>query len=199
MRMHILAVSLFGLIARLTGAEPVDQSLLDLPGVVKVAIQHEAAGHSIAAIEHSVSDGHSFYQVRIVQDGLDKRMVLASDGTVVEMRDFAAVNHAIASGTEASKQAWDKTKEVATNSWQATKETVRKAVDAFRSDELTLNQVPPVPRMALERSADGDRITDIHAVSEAHGVIYRATFRAADGRTRTVSVAEDGTPVTNPP
>jgi hypothetical protein len=169
-----------------------DQTLLDLPVAVKTTIVREAGGRSIAGLDSTVHDGHPAYRVRIEQDGIDKRVTINADGSVVDITDFPAVNNAIASSKQAGTEAWSTTKDVAAKTWEASKETVRRAIDAFRSDDLTLNQVPQVPRATLERTAAGNRITDIHATSDAHGTAYHAVIRTPDGHAQTIVVRDDG-------
>lgn len=204
MRLTLPAVFSTSLLMSLVAAEAPDTTLIDLPTPVKTTIQREATGHSVAAIERDLRDGQTVYRVRIAQEGIDKRLLIASDGSVLEVRDFPAINDAIASSKEAGKEAWDKTAEVsgeawdktkavATRSWEATKETVRNATSSFRSDGLTLNQVPRAPRTTLEREAAGDRLDGIRVLSDdGAGSRYQASITRADGSKRTVVVAEDG-------
>jgi uncharacterized membrane protein YkoI len=191
------------------GAADVDQSLLDLPKAVKSSIQREATGLGVGAIEREVKDGRILYSVRIEQEGIDKRVSIASDGTVLEVSDYAAVNNALTGSKQASKEAWDKTKEVsgqawdktkdvAAKTWEATKDTVGKATSAFKSDELTLNQVPVVPRATMEREAAGNRLSSIRVSNDEKGAIYRATISHPDGTNRALAVREDGTLAPSP-
>jgi NADH dehydrogenase/NADH:ubiquinone oxidoreductase subunit G len=184
-----------------------DQTLLQLPAPVRTAIERAATGRDIAAIERDQREGRTVYRVRIAQEGIDKRMVIAADGTVLEVSDYRDVNQALANGKQAGKEAWDKTKEAsgeawdatrdaASRTWQATKETVAKATSAFKSDELTLNQVPPAPRATMEREAAGNRLSGIRAVTEEQVTRYHATITQPDGTTRRLVVRDDGTLVT---
>lgn len=190
-------------------AEPDHDPLLELPTPVKTTIQRQAIGSQVAAIERDQREGRTVYRVRIAQEGIDKRLIIASDGALLEVSDYPAVNNAIADGKQASKEAWDKTKEVsgeawdatkgaASRTWDATKDTVRKATSAFKSDELTLNQVPRAPRETMEREAAGNRLTGIRATSDDQVTLYRATISHPDGITRALVVREDGTLVTEP-
>jgi hypothetical protein len=189
--------------------ESANDPLLELPTPVKTTIQREATGHNVAAIERDQREGRTVYRVRIAQEGIDKRLIIASDGSLLEVSDYPAVNSALADGKQAGKEAWDKTKEVsgeawdatkgaASRTWEATKDTVRKATSAFNSDELTLNQVPRAPRDTMEREAAGNRVTGIRATSDDQATLYRATISHPDGTTRIVIVREDGTLVTAP-
>ena len=190
-------------------AESGNDPLLELPVPVKTTIQREATGHSVAAIERDQREGRTIYRVRIAQEGIDKRLIIASDGSLLEVSDYPAVNNAIADGKQAGKEAWDKTKEVsgeawdatkgaATRTWEATKDTVRTATSAFKSDELTLNQVPRVPRDTIEREAAGTRVTGIRATTGEHVTLYHATISPPDGTSRVLVVRDDGTLVTAP-
>jgi hypothetical protein len=192
MRVTAVAAAL-ALMVQASAVESAHETLLDLPVVVKTTIIREAAGHAIAALETTTHDGHLAYRVRIAQEGIDKRLTINPDGMVVDITDFPAVNSAITNSTQAGKEAWDATTHAATTTWEASKETVRNAIDAFRSDDLTLNQVPALPRATLERLAAGNRITDIHAHTEAHGTTYQATIRPPDGHAQTLVVRDDGT------
>lgn len=190
-------------------ADSAQDPLLELPTPVKTTIRREATGHQVAAIERDLREGRTVFRVRIAQEGIDKRLIIASDGALLEVSDYPAVNNAIADGKEAGKEAWDKTKEVsgeawdatkgaASRTWEATKDTVRKATSAFNSDELTLNQVPRIPRETMEREAAGNRVTGIRATSTDKATLYHATISHPDGTTRAVIVRDDGTLVTAP-
>jgi hypothetical protein len=203
MRLILPAVFSSSLLLTLVAAESGPASLLDLPGPVKATIQREATGHSVAAIERDERDGRAVYRVRIAQDGIDKRLLIGTDGTVLEVSDYPAVNRAIAGSKEAGKEAWDKTKEVsgeawdktkdaAARTWEATKETVGSATSAFKSDELTLNQVPRAPRATMEREAAGDRLSGIRAQQDGTATRYHATITKPDGTKRALVVGEDG-------
>jgi hypothetical protein len=203
MRFILPAFFTSSLLLTLAAAESAEASLLDLPAPVKATIQREATGHSIAAIERDERDGRTVYRVRITQEGIDKRLLIATDGSVLEVSDYPTINRAIADGKEAGKEAWDKTKQVsgeawdktkdaAARTWEATKETVHKATNAFHSDELTLNQVPAAPRATFEREAAGNRISGIIARQEGEKIRYQATITVPDGSTRTVMVDEHG-------
>ncbi len=187
----------------LGAAESGSDPLLDLPTAVKTTIQREAVGHQLAGIEREVREGRTVYRVRIAQEGIDKKLIIASDGTVLEISDYPAVNQALTGGKQASKEAWDKTKEVsgeaweatkgvASRTWEATRDTVQKATSSFKSDELTLNQVPRAPRLTMEREAAGNRLTGIRATSDAQQTLYHATVSHPDGTKRTLVVNEDG-------
>jgi hypothetical protein len=177
----------------LSAADMPNHTLVDLPEAVKAAILRQAGSNTIGAIEIGLFGDRDVYFVRIEQPGIDKRVTIATDGSVLKVSDYEEVNRAIVAGKDAGRGAWDKTKEVAGDTWSATKETVRKAAKAFSSDELTLNQVPERPRATLEREAAGNRLTDIHAESVREDVLYRATIRQPDGAKRAIAVHEDGT------
>lgn len=209
MRLILPAVFTTSLLLSLGAAESGADPLLDLPVPVKNTIQRSATGHQIAAIERDLREGQTVYRVRIAQEGIDKRLIIASDGALLEVSDYPAVNNAIAGGKQAGKEAWDKTKEVggeawdatkgaAARTWEATKETVGKATSAFKSDELTLNQVPRQPRETMEREAAGNRLTGIRATVEGQATLYRATVSHPDGSKRDLVIREDGTLLTTP-
>jgi len=198
-----------GLLVTLGAAEARNDPMLDLPTAVKTTIQKESIGHNIAAIERDQRDGRMVYRVRIAQEGIDKRLVIASDGTLLEVSDYPAVNNALTGGKAAGKEAWEKTKDVsgeawdatkdvASRTWEATKETVGKATRAFKSDDLTLNQVPRAPRTTMEREAEGNRLTDIRTTTENQIIFYHVTIDYPDGTKRPLVVQEDGTLVTSP-
>jgi len=191
------------------GAESGKDPLLELPTPVKTTIQREATGHNVAAIARDQREGRTVYHVRIAQEGIDKRLVIASDGALLEVSDYPAVNDAIADGKQASKEAWDKTKEVsgeawdatkgaASRTWEATKDSVRKATSSFNSEELTLNQVPRLPRETMEREAAGNRLTGIRTTIADQITLYHVTINHPDGTARALIVGEDGTLVTAP-
>ena len=69
---------------------------------------------------------------------------------------------------------------------------MRKATASFRSDELTLNQIPERPRATMEREAAGNRLTDLRAESSPDHLLYWATIRLPDGSKRLIAVREDG-------
>lgn len=179
-------------------AEKPDFTLLDLPTLVKSTITREAGLKSISAITREVLEGRQVYYARIEQDGIDTWVAVAPDGTVIKVSSHEDINNAITSGKEAGQKAWDKTKEVATGTWAATKETARKAVAVFRSDDLTLNQVPERPRATMEREAAHNRLTDISVDASKPELLYRATVRSPDGTTRAIVVREDGTLAPSP-
>ena len=179
-----------GLLTVLSAAEDIDQTLLDLPAPVKAAIQREGTGQSIGGIERGTRDGLAMYYVRIeMLEGFAKHLTIASDGVVMKIIEYPAVNEAIATSTGAKVA----TKEPAAARWEATVATVRKTVEAYRSDELTLNQVPALPRAALEGIAAGDRVQNIHASGTGTGTVYRADITQPDGAKRTIAVQDDGT------
>lgn len=207
MRLILPAVFTTSLLLTHAAVHTADQTLLQLPVPVRTAIERAATGHDIAAIERDQREGRTVYRVRIAQEGIDKRMVIAADGTVLEVSDYREVNQALTDGKQAGKEAWDKTKEAsgeawdatkdaASRTWQATKDTVAKATSAFKSDELTLNQVPLVPRTTMEREAAGNRISGIRAVTQSQGIHYHATITQPDGAARKLVVRDDGTLVT---
>jgi hypothetical protein len=209
MRLVLPAVFTSSLLLSLGAAESSTDALLELPVPVKTTIQREATGHSVAAIERDLREGRTVYRVRIAQQGIDKRLVIASDGALLEVSDYPTVNNAIANGKQAGKdvlekskevggEAWDATKDVASRTWEATRDTVRKATATFNSDELTLNQVPPLPRTTMEREAAGNRLTSISASPEGQSTLYHATIGYSDGTKRVLMVREDGTLVGAP-
>jgi hypothetical protein len=178
----------------MSAAHAADQSLLQLPAPVKTAIEREAFGHDVAAIERDEREGQPVFRVRIAQVGIDKRLVIAKDGTVLEVKDYPLINRAISEGKQTGEEAWDKTKETtahawdkskeaATRAWEATKDTVHQATNAFRSDELTLNQVPRLPRATLEREAAGNRLGVIFPRFSGRGVkrLWSAGVRSPSG------------------
>ncbi len=179
-------------------AEKPDVTLLDLPMAVKATITREAGLKSINAITRGVVDNHPVYYAQIDQVGIDTWLSVAPDGTLLKVDSHEDINKAITNGKEVGQNAWDKTKEVAGTTWAATKETAHKAVAVFRSDDLTLNQVPERPRATMEREAAGNRLTDIGVDSTKPDLLYRATVKSPDGTTRAILVREDGTLVTHP-
>ena len=209
MRLILPTAFTTSLLLIITTTHGADQTLLQLPAPVKIAIEREATGHIIAAIERDQREGQTVYRVRIAQEGIDKRLVIAGDGTVLEVSDYSSVNKAISDSKQAGREAWDKTKEVsgetwdatkdvASRSWEATKDTVRKATDAFSSDTLTLNQVPRIPRATLEREAAGERLGEIRVTVDQQVTNYHATITRPDGSKRKLVVREDGTLVATP-
>lgn len=209
MRLTLPAVFTTSLLLHLGAAEAGNDPLLDLPAPVKTTIQRQATGHQIAAIERDQREGRTVYRVRIAQEGIDKRLIIAADGSLLEVSDYPAVNNALADGKKAGQEAWDKTKEVsgeawdatkdaATRTWEATKTTVRKATSAFNSEDLTLNQVPRAPRQTMEQAAAGNRLSGIRVSGDEQAPLYHATITHPDGTTRTLVVREDGTLVTTP-
>jgi uncharacterized membrane protein YkoI len=169
-----------------------DHSLLELAEPVRATILREAAGRDVVLLELGSEDGRPVYYVRIRQQGLDKRLTIGRDGTILAQRDFKEINDALAATRDGSEKAWEKTKEGAKTAWDATKETVGKAVKAFGSDDLTLNQVPARPRAALERAAAGNRLGDIHYKTVDGKPCYEATIKPSDGKSTVVRVDEDG-------
>ena len=87
-----------------------NHSLLDLPPAVKATIQRQAADHSIGAIERGILDERQVYHVRIEQPGIDKRVTIAVDGSLLKVSNFEEVNKAITASKEAGHGAWNKTK-----------------------------------------------------------------------------------------
>jgi hypothetical protein len=169
-----------------------DQTLLDLPAAAKEAIRKEAGGRTINGITREVADGKTVYKATIAQNGIDERLSVAADGTVLDKSDYKAVNDATANAKRTGSAAWEKTKEVSKSAWQATKDTVGKAVDSFKSDELTLNQVPEKPRATLEKEAGLDRLTDIRVKDVDGKHTYLATVVPSTGDKVHLTVAEDG-------
>lgn len=209
MRLALPAIFAVSLLLDAGAAEADNHALLELPTAVKATIQRQATGHQVAAIERDQREGRTVYRVRIAQEGIDKRLIIAADGSLLEVNDYPAVNSALADGKKAGKEAWDKTREVsgeawdatkdaATRTWEATKSTVRKATSAFKSEDLTLNQVPRAPRQTMEQAAAGDRLSGIRVSGDEQAPLYHATITHPDGTTRTLVVREDGTLVTTP-
>jgi len=179
-----------GLLTALSAAEDIDQTLLDLPAPVKATIQREATGKSIGVIERGTRDGLAIYYVQIeLLEGMDKRLTIASDGVVMKITEYPAVNEAIAT----SKVAKVVTQEPVAVNWEATAATVRKTTESYRSDELTLNQVPAIPRTALEVIAAGNRLENLHVSGTGTGTVYRADIIQPEGAQRSIAVRDDGT------
>lgn len=209
MRVILPTMLTFSLQVTMTAGQASDQTLLHLPAPVTSTIEREANGRTIAAIACDERDGRRVYRVRITQEGIDQRLLIGSDGMVLDSTDHSALNQAIAVGkqiaveawdntTEAGVEAWDATKNAANRTWEATRDTVRHVTTAYHSDDLTLNQVPRAPRETMERTAAGNRLSDIHAIGVEHSTHYRATITHPDGTLRSLVVREDGTLVTAP-
>lgn len=211
MRLALPAVFTTSLLLSLNldAAEDGNDALLELPVLVKTTIQRQATGHPVAAIERDQREGRTVYRVRIAQEGIDKRLVIATDGSLLEVKDYPALNSALSGGKKAGQEAWDKTKEVsgeawdatkdaATRAWEASKTTVHKATSDFKSEDLTLNQVPRAPRQTMEQAAAGDRLSGIRVSGDEQAPLYHATITRPDGTTRTLVVREDGTLVITP-
>lgn len=167
----------------------IDQSLIDLPAPVKATIQRESTGQSIGVIERGTRDGRAVYYIRIESlDGINKHLTIGGDGVVMKIMDYPAVNEAIPT----SSSVLVATAEPAVASWEATATSVRKTMENYRSDELTLNQIPPLPRAALEGLAAGHRLQNIHASATGRGMIYRADISQPEGAKRMIAVGDNG-------
>lgn len=175
--------------------------LAELPEPAREAIQREAAGATIGDITRVIQDGGVVYQVTLPTDGLDRRVEVAADGTVLrtqapggEVRREGA--EAWEKTKEASNQAWEATKETSQEAWQSTKEVAGSAWErgreALDDDGLTLGNVPPKVKAALERETAGQEVTDIDVEAQGGTVFYAAEVRVPDARNRVVRVDLDG-------
>ena len=187
-------------------------TLADLPEPVRAVVESRTAGQEIRAIERVTDEGRDVYHVRVHKDGLDQRLTVASDGTVIADRDFKpgdGKDSGSSSGSESdgddawkdtkqgTQKAWDKTKEGSGKAWDKTKQVSSDAWTDARSalddDGLTLENVPKPVADAIRAEAGSNEVQDID-VEAKHGKIwYQAEIRVKDGRNRTVDIAEDGT------
>ncbi len=187
-------------------------TLADLPEPARAVVESRTAGHEIRAIERGTDDGREVYHVRVHQDGLDQRLTVASDGTVVADRDFKpgdGTDSGSSSGSasdgddawkdtkQGTQKAWDKTKEGSEKAWDKTKQVSSGAWTDARSalddDGLTLANVPKPVADAIRAEAGSNEVQDIDVEAKQGKIWYQAEIRVKDGRNRTVAIAEDGT------
>src|SRR5688572_25705592 len=79
--------------------------LAELPEPARLSIQREAAGIPIGDITRTTSEGRVIYDVRLEQEGADRRIQVAADGSVLSEHGR---------GGEVKREAgeaWDETKD----------------------------------------------------------------------------------------
>ncbi|MBA3685781.1 MAG: PepSY-like domain-containing protein [Planctomycetes bacterium] len=183
-------------------------TLTDLPEPVRAVVETRTAGHEIRGIERGLDEGREVFHVRIRQDGLDQRLTVASDGTVIADRDFKPGDDAgHSSGSEGDEDAWQDTKQGTREAWEKTKEGSGKAWDktkqvsggawtdaraAFDEDGLTLETVPAPVAATLRAEAGSNEVQDIDVEAKGGKIWYEAEIRVKDGRNRSILIAEDG-------
>ena len=175
--------------------------LAELPEPARETIQREAAGTPIGEITRTTIDGRVVYEVRLADEGLDRRVQVAADGTVLTRHDRGGEvkqesGEAWEETKEASGKAWEATKETSQEAWQSTKEASgsawergRKALDG---DGLTPANVPAKVKATLERELAGQEITDIDVEAVDGTVFFAAEVRVPDARNRVVRIDLDG-------
>jgi len=175
--------------------------LAELPQPVRDAIQREAGNLDIGEITRHVDEGRIVYEVRITQEGPDRRLQVSAEGEVIPGHDHGGEvkeqgKEAWDDTKEAGAKAWDATKETSQEAWQSTKEVTGSAWERSRQalddDGLTLDTVPAPVKAAFLRAAAGQEITDID-VEATHGrIFYQAEVRVPDARNRVITVDADG-------
>jgi len=175
--------------------------LAELPAPAREAIQREAGESPIGDVTRLTTDGRVVYQVTIGRDGIDRRVQVAADGTVLREHDR---------GGEVAREgaeAWEKTKDASHEAWQATKETSKEAWattkdvagnawergrSALDDDGLTLANVPSAVKAGIEREAAGQEVVDIDVDASAGAVFYAAELRVPEARNRIVKIDLQG-------
>jgi uncharacterized membrane protein YkoI len=166
-----------------------DITLEQAPLPVQQTLKREAGAEPVQWVQRDNDQGQVVYHARIKQDGLDKRVTVAPDGSVLEKKDFSEVNaksHAAWEKTkEASKEAWEKTKEVSGKAWDG-------ASDAVGGDHLTVADLPAAVRATVEREAAGREVRDVdHALKDGKH-LYEVKIHVPDAHDVHLKVDEDG-------
>jgi uncharacterized membrane protein YkoI len=166
-----------------------DITLEQAPLPVQQTLTREAGGEPVQWVQRDNDEGQVVYHARIKQDGLDKRLTVAPDGSVLEKKDFSEVNaksHAAWEKTkEKSKEAWSKTKEVSGKAWDS-------ASDAVGGDHLTLGDLPPAVKATVEREAAGREIRDVDHEMKDGKHLYEVKIHVPDAKDVHLKVDEDG-------
>lgn len=184
-------------------------TLADLPETVRAVVEAHTAGHEIRGIERGHDEGREVFHVRIRQDGLDQRLTVSSDGTVIADRDLKPGDETgHSSGAEGDEDAWQDTKQGTREAWEKTKEGTGKAWDktkqvsggawsdtraAFDDDGLSQETVPAPVAETLRAEAGSNEVQDIDVEAKDGKIWYEDEIRVKDGRNRSIQIAEDGT------
>ncbi|HYE06866.1 MAG TPA: PepSY-like domain-containing protein [Planctomycetota bacterium] len=177
-----------------------DIALDQAPLPVQATIKREAGAQPIAEIERDRDDGALVYKARIEQEGIDTRLTVAADGTVLDKSDWTEENAKAGQAWETTKQksgeAWEATKEGSAKAWDKTKTGTDKAWDKtqdfFDGDDLDVGSLPAPVRTTVEREAAGREVRDVDHELEGGKHFYEVKVHVEDGEDLHLRVGEDG-------
>jgi uncharacterized membrane protein YkoI len=165
----ITIVAAFGITA---WAEKVTET--QLPSAVQQTLNQQKGTNTVKDIEKQTRNGQTVYQVEFSRRGLNPKLVIAEDGTLV--RDSRAAT-TTSERTGLGNRIND----------------IREAVRG-RTATMRIEDVPPAVRKTIEQEAAGRKVADIDRETWKGKTVYEVEFEQT-GRNAQVYIAEDGTVV----
>jgi uncharacterized membrane protein YkoI len=160
----IVLLTAFGLSAL---AEKITEA--QLPSVVQRTLNQQKGTDTVKEIERETRNGRTVYEVELSRTGLNPKLVIAEDGTLV--RD---------------------PREPSTTTDPDSRVNRAPVVVSTRIPTMRLEDVPPAVRKTIEQHAAGRKVADIDRETWDGKMVYEVEF-AQTGRNEQIHVAENGT------
>jgi len=146
--------------------------LSEAPAAVQATVKKTVSSAMVEDVDRETRDGRVYYDVEVKQDGLNRHLQIAEDGTL--LNDSNNKN-----GAES----------------RSIGERVREAVGLKRADEnLTINQVPAAVQKTIRENTTAGSLKPIKRETRDGRVQYDVEYEK-DGKNLRMTVNEDGTVV----
>ena len=159
----IVMLSAFGVAA---WADKVTET--QLPPAVQRTLSEHKGSDAIKDIERETKNGRTVYEVEFNRTGLNPKLVIAEDGTVV--RDAREPNDRSANATRVNEP----------------------TAGAPRIATMRIDDMPPAVRKTIEQHAAGRKVADIDRETWNGKPVFEVEYDQT-GRNEQIFVAEDGT------
>jgi uncharacterized membrane protein YkoI len=187
------------------GEEPKTIPIQQAPLAVQKAIRAEAKSAEIGDLAPELEDGKTNYTVTIREDGHERDVTVAADGSLVSKEVTLeevppAVRNTITSqlhkGTlESIEKTFDDDEidfEVNITTTNGIERTFTVALDGKLANvQMKLEETPEAVRKTIETNVGTGKLEDVYHMFEEDETTYYAEFMR-DGKERDMSVAEDG-------
>jgi len=145
-----------------------------LPPAVQRTLNQHKGSDAIKDIERETKNGRTVYEVEFNRTGLNPKLVIAEDGTVV--RDAREPNDRSANATRRDSDT----------------RVNEPSAGAPRIATMRVDDVPPAVRKTIEQHAAGRKVADIDRETWNGKPVFEVEYDQS-GRNEQIFVAEDGT------
>lgn len=141
--------------------------LSDTPAAVQAAIKRTVSNAEVQDVDRETRDGRVVYDVEIKQEGLNRHLVFAADGTLISDSNVNRESRGIG-------------------------QRVRETVGLGREDQLTLEQTPAAVQKTIREQANVGSLKPIKRETRDGRVQYDVEYER-DGKNLRLTIGDDGT------